>query len=168
MAKKKAKRSKAYNPVKRLSLLAKSALNGHAVIFIGGAGESKCNMVDIRRKHIYSPAREIAEAVEKIRFKWSIYCAVFCRDQLGEEYMKGGAIVSNEEYRQSELADFVQEFHTDIIRNQVNPMHVVNVGWIATPDNCDFDEKVVGDIFATTDAWDYLSKWEYHEQQKQE
>ena len=168
MAKKKAKRNKAYNPKKRLKLLAQSALRGQAIIFVGSAGDSACNMVDMRTKEIYAPSKEIAQVVENGRYKWAIYCAVFCRDQLGKNYMQGTSVVSNDEYRQSDLAEFVESVHTDIVRNQVNRLHVCNVGWLAAPMDGDIDETKAGDIFAKTNAWDYLTKAEQSEQKKQE
>lgn len=153
------KKRKAYNPVKRINLLAKSVLKGHAVVFVGGNG-GKCDLVDIKKAHIYQPRMEVARVIEQGRFKWAILCAAFCRGQDGQEYMKSQLVYSPEECRQSDLAGTVEGLHQSMIRNEINQQHLLNVGWLAAPVQGDIDEGVAGKIFAKAGAWEYLSKWE--------
>jgi hypothetical protein len=151
---------KAYNPKKRLALLAKSALKGQAVIWIGGTSDGNCNMVDLRNHQIYAPHIEIARAVESGLYPWAVFCAVFCRDQQGQEYMKGKMVVADIKCKQSEIAEAAEGVHTQILRNDCNRQHVANVGWIAVPTAGDIDEETAGKIFDKANAWEFLSKWE--------
>ena len=128
------------------------------IIFIGG-NDGKCNVADLKRRAIYKPGLATAKTLANAQFHWSIFCAVFCRDQNGKEYMKSLLVQSGEKVRQRDLADQVNEIHHGMIKD-LNKEHLVNIGWIACPDGRDLSEHDAGSIFDNAMAWDYLAKWE--------
>lgn len=152
------KQRKAYNPHKRLQRVAKATMKKLGVIYVGGNG-NKCRMVDASSGRIYNPDQYTATAVSEVRFNWSIFCAVFLRDQEGVEYMKSLTIQVNEPARQQDIAEQVGEIHTELVQG-INKKHLVNVGWIARPDGVEMTEQEAGILFDKADAWDSLATWE--------
>jgi len=142
---------------KRLNRLARVALKHQGVIFVGGMGA--CNMVDLRHNKIYAPSINVAKSIEEVRAKWSVFCAVFCRGQDDEDYMKSVSIHIREARKQSELLESLNDIHQDLLTG-CNSQHVINVGWIAMPNGEELTEEQAGAIFGDAGAWNVTAEWE--------
>jgi hypothetical protein len=152
------KKRKANNAHKRAERVCKAALKNCAVSFLAG-GNGKCRLVDIKSGRIFSPTLSLARIIESGKYTWSVYCAVFCRDQTGKEYMQGVTIKTNEPCQQSDLLNVLHEQHLSLLKG-CNDSHTLNVGWLASPVGHEWDEKEVGDIFTKLNAWDFNTKLE--------
>ena len=142
---------------KRLNRLARTALKNQAVIFVGG--HKACNAVDLRSGKVYAPSLAVARSLEQVRAKWSVFCAVFCRDQNGDDYMKSVSVHCREAQKQSDLLVQLNDIHQDLLAT-CNKIHVVNVGWIAAPNGEELTEEQAGAIFGDAGAWDVIAEWE--------
>lgn len=142
---------------KRLNRLAKTALRNQAVIFVGGS--KGCDMVDLRSGKIYTPSKEVAISITNLKAKWSVFCAVFCRDQNDDDYMKSVSVHIRDMRRQDELLHSLNDIHQDLLGG-CNNSHVVNVGWIAAPNGEELSEEKAGAIFGDAGAWNVIAEWE--------
>ena len=149
---------KAYNPQKRFQRLANATMKHVGVLYVGGK-DVKCQLIDMRTTRIFNPGLATAKTVSEGRFKWSIFCAIFCRDQDNKDYMKSLLVVVPRATRQQDIADQVNDIHRDMLKT-CNRDHVLNLGWIACTDGRDLNENAAGKIFENADAWDYLAGWE--------
>ena len=149
---------KANNPQKRMERVCKAALKNCAVSFLAG-GNGKCRLVDVNTNRVFSPTLALSKVIESGSYLWSVYCAVFCRDQAGKEYMQGLTIKTNAPCRQSDLLSVLHDNHLQLLKG-CNDAHALNVGWLASPTGREWCEKEVGDIFTTIDAWDFNTKLE--------
>lgn len=88
----------------------------------------------------------IAAALCDVPHRWTLYLAVFCRRQDGEEYTKAIELVTNGIYRAEHLTDVIRDHHAPLVKAQ-NPGHVVSSGWIAFPYPIEFEEKQADRLF---------------------
>jgi len=149
---------KANNPRRRMERLGKAVLKGCAISFVAG-GNGLCQMVDLKTQRGFKPGPALARTIEAGRYTWSVYCAVFCRDQNGGEYMQSVVVTTNEPCYQSDLLDVLHEHHLNLLAG-CNEAHILNVGWLASPVGHEWTEKEAGDIFTKLNAWDFVAKWE--------
>jgi hypothetical protein len=149
---------KANNAHKRAERVCKAALKNCAIVFLAG-GDNKCHLVDVRTHKVFSPTLALSRVIEKGRYSWSVYCAVFCRDQNGQEYMPGIVVVPDHPCLQSELQEGLHNHHLKLL-HPCNANHTVNVGWLASPVGRDWCEEEVGKIFSKLNAWDFNTKLE--------
>jgi len=149
---------KANNPQRRMERLGKAVLKGCAVVFVAG-GNGLCQMVDIKKQRVFSAGLSLAKTIEAGRYTWSVYCAVFCRDQTGKEYMQSVVISTNEACKQSDLLSVLHDNHLDLLAG-CNGAHTVNVGWLASPVGHEWTEQEAGAIFTKMNAWEFKTKVE--------
>ena len=149
---------KANNKQRRLERLGKAVLKGTAIIFVAG-NNGLCQMVEIKTKKTFKPGVSLAKTITAGRYTWSIYLAVFCRDQTHKEYMKSDVITTKQPYLQCEIESVLKNHHLNLL-NRCNSAHILNVGWLASPTGHDWTEKEAGDIFVNMNAWDFVAEWE--------
>ena len=149
---------KANNHQKRMERVGKSLLKDCAVSFVAG-GNGLCNLVNIKKQNQFTVGPHLAKTIAVGRYMWSVYCAVFCRDQTGKEYMQSVVINTQEPCRQDELLSVLHENHLSLL-NGCNELHTLNVGWLASPVGHDWSEKEAGSIFTKLNAWDFKTKAE--------
>jgi hypothetical protein len=152
------KKRKANNAHKRAERVCKAALRNCAVSFLAGGG-GKCLLIDLNTNRVFRPTLALSKIIESGSYTWSVYCAVFCRDQTGKEYMQGVTVESANPCRQNDLLEVLHEQHLRLLKG-CNDAHTVNVGWLASPSAHEWDEKEVGDIFTELNAWDFNTKLE--------
>ena len=149
---------KANNPQRRIERLGKAVLKGCAITFLAG-GDGLCRMIDLKTQKVFSAGPALAKTIETGRYSWSVYCAVFCRDQTGKEYMQGVVVSTKNGCKQNDLQEVLHEHHLQLLKG-CNDAHTLNVGWLASPVGHEWDEKEVGDIFTKLEAWDFNTKLE--------
>lgn len=146
------------NNTKRMQRLGNAVMKNVAVFFLLGGNES-CELVDLKRMTKFSATPALARTIENGEYKWTIFCAVFCRSQDGEQYMKSLVVNSTSPCKQALLGDLLIEQHTELL-NECNKSHVITVGWMASPTSIDWTEKLGGDVFDKMGAWKNLAQWE--------
>ena len=82
----------------------------------------------------------------KVAYKWGVFIAVLCKNEFGDRYMKADYIKVDRPITQPELADFLNEQHSELIKN-TNPKHLVDVGWLASPTGKEWTEEQAFEIF---------------------
>ena len=152
------RKRKANNPQRRIERLGKAALRGCAITFLAG-GDGLCRMVDIKTKKAFSAGPALAKTIESGRYPWSVYCAVFCRDQAGQDYMQAVVVSTNNDCIQSDLHAVLHEHHAQLL-DGCNRAHTLNVGWLASPVGHEWTEQEAGAIFTNMGAWDFIAQWE--------
>lgn len=88
----------------------------------------------------------ISKALLDVPHRWTLYLAVFCRRQDGEQYTKAIELETNGIYRAAQLTEVIKDHHVPLVKAQ-NPGHVVSSGWIAFPYPIEFDEKQADQLF---------------------
>ena len=146
------------NNSKRMERLGTAVMKNLAVFLLIGSNP-KCEMVDLKRMTKFKATPALATTIEKGRYKWTVFCAVFCRSQHGEEYMKSLVIESPSPCLQGDLVELLHEHHVALLE-ECNEAHLITAGWMASPTGIDWSEKLAGDIFSKMNAWENLAKWE--------
>ena len=108
---------------------------------------------------MFSAGPALAKTIESGRYSWSVYCAVFCRDQTGTEYMQGVVVSTNNDCMQSDLHAVLHEHHVQLLGG-CNKAHTLNVGWLASPVGYEWTEQEAGAIFTKMGAWNFIAEWE--------
>lgn len=91
--------------------------------------------------------KRISQALIDVPHRWTLYLAVFCRRQDGEQYTKAIELETNGIYRAAQLTEVIKEHHTQLVKAQ-NPGHVVSSGWIAFPYPIEFSEEQADKLFS--------------------
>lgn len=92
-------------------------------------------------------SNRITKALNDIPHRWTLYLAVFCERQDGEQYTKAIELETVGIYRAAQLTDVIQEHHVQLVNAQ-NPGHVVSSGWIAFPYPIEYSEKDADALFS--------------------
>jgi len=146
------KRTKKYNPLKQLDLVAKQALKNAAVGYV--TGSDGCKLVDLRNKQVSYASHTTVKLISTLRHKWSVFIAVFGIDSTGQKYMKSEEIIVNRPVLQSELSDILNEKHLALGKN-FNKKHLINYGWIGTPFLKEWQESEAFDLLTNLGAFEY-------------
>ena len=149
---------KSNNPQRRLNRLGKAVLKGCAITFLAGS-DGLCKMVEIKTRKPFKAGFSLAKTIESGRYSWSVYCAVFCRDQTGKEYMKSVVINTMDDCRQNDLVETLHHHHLALLED-CNKSHTLNVGWLASPTAHEWTEQDAGAIFSKMNAWNFNAEWE--------
>lgn len=157
---KKSRKHKKYNPITKLNQVVKYSLRNYGICWVG-ARNRKCLLGNLRTGAIVRPNPDQATALLELPFKYTVVCAVFCRDQLGTEYMRYETVKIRDKHIHTELFDLLTEIHVDLIKG-VNQSHKITVGWLACPviDTEIVPEDNLDKIFRAMGGFDYLAQWE--------
>lgn len=98
------------------------------------------------RKLIMATER-ISRALLDVPHRWTLYLAVFCQRQDGEQYTKAIELETGGIYRAAQLTDVIREHHVKLVQAQ-NPGHVVSSGWIAFPYPIEYAEADADALFS--------------------
>ena len=167
---KKAKRNKKYNPLKAQMLSAERTIKDFAIAMV--LGETKfCTLIDYKTCKELNVSRAVADSVAEGCWNWYYECSVVCRSQTGEEYINSESHYFQSRYRQSDkrLNKYLNKVHAELKKKQ-NPLHVVTLAWVAIPvfDKAEeLDLDTLGRIYKQLGAFDYLSKWENDQLEKE-
>lgn len=117
------------------------------------------NNMRLLRNITKSEAITIANAMTEFKHEWSVLLCVFGRDETGEEYIKTLDVSPGVLCYSEQIHESVASVHEELI-TKFNPNHLVNVGWLATPNEDPFNEDKVKGLFTTLNAWDNIAPWE--------
>jgi hypothetical protein len=142
-------RRKAYSPQKRRQRTANHAIRNLMVAYTTWL--DGCVLFDHKRKVLIHPTPELIAAFD-YPHRWSILCAVFGRNQLGEHYIKSEIIEAQAPYKQADLAPLAWERHQKLL-DSFPRRHLIGVGWLADPFGSDISEQQAGEIFDGLGVW---------------
>ena len=155
---------KKHSPSKRKHAIMRFLIKNTAMVWVASdkpadGDQATVEAWDLKtnKKMVIYP--EIMEAYATVKCKWSVYCAVFCRDQLGREYVQGNWICAKEDYRQDMLANFLSESHSNLL-DSCNPSHVLNLGWVAFEDGKEHNDSQAIKLMEQRDCWSPLAPHE--------
>lgn len=150
------KKRKAYSPLKRQLKLSRAILKGTAVMYTTGV--EVCSLVSTSNGDRLSVTPITRKAITEYRHKWKVFMAVFCRDQLGKEYIRSGIADPKGEYLHTELLDALNDEHQKLIK-EANPKHIIGAGWLACPDGAEIEDDKACEIFTkSSDIWEYTNE----------
>ena len=158
---KKSRKHKRFNAQRTLRQVTQATLKGTAVIYMAN-NDRKGRLINLKTQVMYSPHAQQAELLLTQQFKWTVYCAVFCRgvgDSAEAGYMKSIEVAVSEPCTHGDLFDTMTEHHLALLHG-CNESHLANVGWLASPEGVSIPETLAGDLFKKHGAWDVLAPWQ--------
>ena len=151
------KRNKKHCQVKRVTSMATLGTKDMLLVFCGGKKETQA--FDKKTLRPVNVGPTIAESIAKLPFKWSVYIAVWCRRQDGQDYIQSEQYNFDVPYHRANIENLLNERHDELIRS-CNQLHIVNIGWIGSTVNYDINDKLATELFTKQSAWEHLAEWE--------
>ena len=146
-------RNKKHNPRKAIETSIRAVLKDTCVSFFTG-GDELCRLIDINSGRQKDVTVNVYNAIERTRFKWTIYLMAVCQMPNGDRYIKGHEVAATQPYFQTELAEYLNDEHQKLISsNAVNEQHLVAAAWVATPYEHEWDEAQAFKLMESQGAW---------------
>ena len=161
------RKRKPNNMAKRINALSSALIKPMAITWVSN-DKNKDDIALAEAWHVSLQKRvkvteDLYKAFVSTKTYWKVYIAVFCRDQLNQEYVQGRWIETNEPYKQIDLADFLNDQHLALWK-ECNPMHKMNLGWVAFVGNKKRTDEEAIKLMEMRNCWDTLSPHELKEQ----
>ena len=148
------KRTGKHSKQKRIDMLTRRAVKDLGVVFV--LNDTKyADVVNLRTKQKVSLNNDLDQVIRFKAHPWNLLLAVFCKDNFGKEYIKMSITRADKPCLQRELDESASKRHAELIRS-CNENHLVGVGWIATPYECEFpkeNDPIYESIFDMYGAW---------------
>jgi len=151
------KRNKKNSQLNRSTRMARYGTSDLLLVFVGGKKET--HVLDKTDGSYVNVGAIIADSFQSIAFKWSIYLAVLCRRQDGQEYIQSEEIHHQQAYRRNILEGKLNRRHEKLIES-CNKLHIVNIAWIASTTPYQFNDEYCDKLLTSRDAWSKPSQWE--------
>lgn len=124
----------------------------------------KCEIVNMNTNRIMmgknrTQVGELLRDMTQTKHKWSVLLCVFGRTETGEEYIKTLDVAPPVPCYSNEITEALQAEHSKLY-DSFNKNHFVNIGWIAKPNDGEFDEEKVKELFTKLGAFENIAKWE--------
>lgn len=148
------KRKGSHNKQKRIDLVNRRVVKDLSVVFVLN-DTNYADVVNLKTKKKINLGPVLDKTIRLEPHHWNLLLAAFCRDGAGEEYIKMLVTRSDRPCLQRELDESASKRHSELIRS-CNDSHLIGVGWIATPYECDFPEEndpIYESIFDMYGAW---------------
>lgn len=91
--------------------------------------------------------------------KWTVLLCIFGRANDGKEYFKTTEVVSQRICYSKEISESMSSIHNKMYE-EFNRNHFVSLGWIATPNEREFNLDDMQKLFTKLGAWEFKAKWE--------
>lgn len=155
---------KANSNIKRKQLIARAMLKNLSVAMVIDGKSEHCEVFNHITNERGPATQQVVELIAGLPWKWYIECSVICRDQSGKEYIVSEPVYCDSAYRQSDprLSTFLNEHHIALYKKQ-NPLHVITLAWVATPNigkKVELPIETLDAIYTELGAFEYLSQWE--------
>lgn len=169
MSKKVKKRSKKYNPNRIGPVAAAASLKMNKLGVWSTCDVEHAKVLSMKTKTVFNPDATTAAMIANYPHFWHYTMVIFCRDQNKQNYLitgephlpdENGVALSARRLDQAKLAESLNEAHKEFLKEAVNPLHVVNTGWVAFPYKAEIDEETIAKIADGLGVWEHLSKWE--------
>lgn len=157
---------KKFNPNKQYDLVAQKCSRDILLVYIGG-NDKVCYPFDRKTgKQIPQLDPRLYRSLFEARMDWTYLLVAFLRDQQGNEYHAEMEVGSPMPVMHHQLLDSVAEEHDNLIAS-CNPLHFVNLGYIAGVGKTSFDPVICRKIYDQMKAYEPLSHWEAEQKQKE-
>lgn len=143
---------------KRHERIARAIFKDLVAVFVAGSGKG-VQLVNRRLKRPVRCTELMAISLQDCQFMYSVYCAITCRRQDGQEYIRSKAYNFTQPYRQSFLSEWLNSEHIELMKT-TNEMHRCTAAWIACPNGVEISDSEASDIFTNLGAYNFLAKWE--------
>lgn len=157
MAKSKKKGGKKNCHMKRAQKMAIFGTSDLLLVFVGGKAETYA--LDKKSGGPVNIGPSIAASLNSVAFKWCVYLAVLCKDQNGQQYIQSEEVKLVHPYKRELLVEMLNEKHRELIKT-CNPLHVLNMGWIASTVPYEFEDQHCEKLFNLQGGWKFNAKWE--------
>lgn len=158
MASKK-KRSKSFNPNKAIQRVEKALVEDSMIVFVGG-GSGKSHVMNRKTNVIYPQIGPTTyNALKNKKHTWTYYCAVLCRDQQLNNYVKAEEYYFTSPVLQTDIQNWMHDRHLKLLHKQ-NKGHVIGIAWIACPYDHDFDEELAYNVFEKLGGFNKKALWQ--------
>lgn len=97
-------------------------------------------------------SRPVADALCDLPHHWTVYIAVFCRDEKGALYSKATEFTTEGIHLVANLEHLMIEKHAAVCAS-ANPKHVIGSGWLAIPDKVTITEEEANKVFTAMGVW---------------
>ncbi|GGY87771.1 hypothetical protein [Shewanella fodinae] len=147
---------------KRYYNVARALLRDLVVVFVAGKNDSKVQVWNRKRGKIEFIGKPTALAISDTPMPWSVLCAVTCRRQDGQQYMRTEELAAPHPITQAQIAKHCNELHMQLLK-ACNPMHRLTAAWIAVPTGEELPMEEVDRIITVLGAYEFLAQWEADE-----
>ncbi len=138
--------------LKRMRRLADCALKGIAVCFVGESDEN-CHIVSEKQKKIVRAGPTLVNAITQVPFHWCVMLAAFGIDSNGKKYFKSTVVRTTSRYYHRDINAMLIEYHEKLLAG-FNKNHLVQTGWVASPNRDDWSEDDGAGIFEMFNPWE--------------
>lgn len=141
----KKKRNKKYNPIRGAELFSDATLKNAVCVFVTGAD----NLVELYNIKTCKPmviTSTLAKMIERLKYQWSIYLAVFEVDDDDLPGVCGEECELPSRYFQKDLVHGLNDMHKELI-SAADKEKMFGAGWIASPIPRSIDEETAFKIF---------------------
>lgn len=132
----------------------RSLLKQHCVSIVNVGGRQ--GLVHWKNLKSIAAGRLLAEGICDLPHEWTIYLAVLCRSQTGEQYIKSEEVAPQGQYRAEHLTEVIRHYHDELTAT-CNPAHIVQRAWIALPYRVTVEEEQAARVFDAVGAWEQES-----------
>lgn len=155
-----AKRKKKCCGMKRATQMALYGTSDLLFVYCGGKRETEA--VDKRTGSPVAIGPTIATSLSTCPFKWHVYLAVLCRRQDGQQYIKSEEVSVKHPYFRNAIEELLNVQHQELVA-KCNPLHIVNIAWIASTTPYEFDDEYCDKLFTYKNAWEFMTP---HQEEK--
>jgi len=129
-----------------------AVLNQHHVAVMYSYNDNQTSrIIDIKSGKTIRATELMIRTITDVPYKWSIYMAAICQNGT-ERYVKSEEVQIYDLCKQYELADFLSERHSILLKT-CNNNHLVNAMWIACPYEHEFTEEAAFELFDNAGGW---------------
>lgn len=123
----------------------------HAAILVDFSADDFI-WVNTKTHRVITPSRETHHRLVHTPTKWSIYQAVMCEDQMGQQYLKSHSIEVSEPYL---FRDLIEHGKTALtaLTTSCNPEHRRGVYQLSSPFQREWPEKDMFNLLTRTGAF---------------
>lgn len=147
------KRNKKYNRVEAQRRNNESALKDFMVMYFTGGAPREIDLLSPQGEKI-TPSLRVADAIQNYRYKWNIHLCVGCYNSKNEKELKSELIIPSSYYLQSEMVDFLNKEHQEMIGElKSKNVKVAWAGWVAKAYGSDIEPQRLHELFDQQEAW---------------
>jgi len=153
---------KRYNPHKVNKRIADVALTDLCVVWCNGNKDVVAFNYKTTKEILIGESTVMA--MDRVRFNWLTYCAVFFREKNGKEKIKIAEVPAPYECFHHQLLDSLNEAHLNFV-NEFDSIRdlICGVGWVAIPKDEFLSEETLDQLFRARGAFSYLAPWQEKE-----
>jgi len=140
------------NAQRRLLRATDALLRQHHIVIVDIHPADKQGLLNWKNCKSVNAGRQLVDGVCDLPHQWTIYLAVFCRSQTGEQYIKAQEVEPIGRYRSGQLTEVIVHHHEALIAT-CNPAHVTGYGWIASPVGESLTEEQAAKVFEAVGCW---------------